>query len=296
MNVLTQVILPLILAFMMFTMGTTLEIADFRRVAQFPKAFLLGGFLQLLSLPALAFVLATAFLKSGSIEPAFAVGLIIIAACPGGVASNLMTHLSRGDTALSISLTAIISLISVLTIPLIVNLGLTHFLTDAEPVQLPLGHTVIGIFAITTIPVLLGMATNARAPEWCKRNEPLLTKLAGGLLLVLIIAGLFKDWQLLRDNFAVVGPLTLSLNLTTMLLAYGVSRLAKLNRPQSVAITFECGLQNGALAFFVSLTLLGSTQMMIPCGVYSLLMLLTAGALMLYFTRCVAKESSESCL
>jgi bile acid:Na+ symporter, BASS family len=285
LNVLTQVILPLILAFMMFTMGVTLVLDDFRRVAKFPKAFFLGSFLQLISLPVLAFLLASAWLNAGYIRPEFAVGLIIIAACPGGVTSNLMTHISKGDTALSISLTAIISLISVLTIPLIVNLGLSRFLSDSESAQLPLGTTVVGIFAITTVPVILGMITNAKFPQWCQQNEPWLAKAAGALLFLLIVAAMAKDWKLLQVNFAAVGPLTLSLNMVTMAMAYGVSRLVRLNRPQSVAITFECGLQNGALGIFVSLTLLKSTQMMMPCAIYSLLMMVTGTILMLVFAK-----------
>lgn len=284
MNIITQVALPLILAFIMFSMGLTLSLADFKRVAKFPKAFLVGSFLQLVSLPVLAFLIASTWLKTGSISPEYAAGLIIIAACPGGVTSNLMTHISRGDTALSISLTAVISLISVITIPPIVNFGLAHFLGSASQ-QLPLAKTVVGIFAITTLPVAIGMLVRAKAPDWTERAEPVAAKLAAVLLIVVILAAMAKDWRLLRDTFAGVGPLTLSLNLATMILAYGASRLVRLSRPQSVSITFECGLQNGALAIFVSLTLLESEMMMIPCGVYSLLMMVTGLALMAFWSR-----------
>lgn len=284
MNLITQVALPLILAFIMFSMGLTLGLADFKRVATFPRAFLIGTVLQLVSLPLLAFTIAAIFLKAGYITPAVAAGLIIISACPGGVTSNLMTHISRGDTALSISLTAVISVVSVFTIPPIVNLGLSHFMGAAEA-QLPLLKTVVGVFAITTLPVLMGMALRARAPEWTARNEPKVAKLSAILLLVVIVAAIAKDWRLLRDSFAGVGPLTLSLNLVTMMVAYGVARLLRLDRPQSVAITFECGLQNGGMAIFISLTLLESQEIMIPCGVYSLLMMVTGTMLMGFFAR-----------
>jgi BASS family bile acid:Na+ symporter len=283
-DVITQVALPLVLAFIMFSMGITLVWDDFKRVAKFPKPFFVGALLQLVSLPALAFLLATLWLKLGTIEPAFAVGLIIISACPGGVTSNLMTHISGGDTALSISLTAVISLITVITIPLIVNLGLSHFMGAAEA-QLPLLKTIIGIFAITTVPVLLGMVVKNKAPDWAERNEPFLAKVASVFLLIIILAAMAKYWALLKANFMTIGPLTLSLNLVTMLLAYGVARLLQLNRAQGVAITFECGLQNGATAIFVSLTLLESQQMMLPCGIYSLLMMVTGTLLMVFFAK-----------
>lgn len=268
----------------MFSMGITLTWEDFKRVAQFPKAFLIGSLLQLGSLPVLAFLIATLWLKLGTIEPAFAVGLVIVSACPGGVTSNLMTHISGGDTALSISLTAVISLVTALTIPLIVNLGLSHFLGAAEA-QLPMAKTVLGIFAITTVPVLLGMALRKRAPEWSEKKEPLMAKVASLCLLVVIVAAIAKYWVLLKQNLFTIGPMTLALNLATMALAFGVSRLLSLSRSQGVAITFECGLQNGATAIFVSLTLLESQEMMLPCGIYALLMMVTGTLLMLVFRQ-----------
>lgn len=290
MDVITQVALPLVLAFIMFSMGVTLVWDDFRRVAKFPRAFLVGAFLQLGSLPLLAFLLATLWLKLGAIEPAFAVGLMILAACPGGVTSNLMTHISGGDTALSISLTAVISLVTSVTIPIVVNLGLSHFMGASEA-QLPLGKTIAGIFVITTVPVLVGMFVKKKAPDWSLRNEPRMAKVSSFFLFLIIISAIAKYWGLLVEHFASIGPLTLSLNLVTMAVAYGVSRLLSLNRAQSVAITFECGLQNGATAIFVSLTLLGSQQMMLPCGVYSLLMMVTGALLMLFFARTKSASS-----
>ena len=220
MDVVTQVALPLVLAFIMFSMGLTLAWDDFRRVATFPKPFLVGAFLQLVSLPALAFLLASLWLKFGSIEPVFAVGLIIIAACPGGVTSNLMTHISGGDTALSISLTATISLATAVTIPLVVNLGLSHFMGQSD-VKLPLGQTVLGIFAITTVPVFIGMLVKQRAPEWTQRVEPGTAKISAVFLILIILASMAKYWTLLVENFLTIGPLTLSLNLITMALATG---------------------------------------------------------------------------
>ena len=132
MDIVTQVLLPLILAFIMFSMGLSLVVDDFKRVAKFPKAFMVGAFLQLVSLPVLAFIITKVWVSTGNVDPALAVGMIIIAACPGGVTSNLMTHLAKGDIALSISLTAIISVISVFTIPFIVNYGYTFFMENSR--------------------------------------------------------------------------------------------------------------------------------------------------------------------
>lgn len=291
-NPITQIALPLILAFIMFSMGITLVVDDFKRVAKFPKAFLVGSFLQMVTLPLLAFGLATVWMKYNGLEAAYAVGLLIIAACPGGVTSNLMAHMCKGDTALSISLTAIISLVTVITIPVIVNLGLGHFMGAEDSTQLPVAKTVAGIFAITTVPVLIGMLVKNKAPDWSLRNEALIGKLAAIFFVIILVAAIAKDWKLLVSSFSSVGPLTLALNVATLVFGYGVSRLLSLDRKQAVTITFECGLQNGTLAIFIALTLLHNEQMMIPCGVYSILMFITGGALMGLFRVTEPKEDA----
>jgi BASS family bile acid:Na+ symporter len=277
MGALTQIVLPLALAFMMFAMGLALVADDFRRVAVQPKAFAVGAVCQMVFLPAIALALALAWQAAFGLDPVMAVGLMILAACPGGVTSNLLTHLAKGDTALSISLTAVISLASVFTIPFIVNFAIGLFLGQ-EAVHLPLGQTVAGIFAITTIPVLLGMAVRRWAPASALRAEPPARIVAAGLFVLIVAGAVAAEWDLLTANFADVGAGVLALNLATMAMGWSVARAARLDRRAGIAISLETGLQNGTLAIFVAATLLGSEAMIVPAGVYSLIMFFTAGA------------------
>lgn len=293
MDIITQVILPLILAFIMFSMGLSLIVDDFKRVAKFPKAFMTGAVLQIFSLPVLAFFLTNFWVTTGSVDPAFAVGVIIIAACPGGVTSNLMTHLGKGDTALSISLTAVLSVVSVFTIPFIVNFGYSSFMEAGNTSALPIAKTIIGIFCITTLPVAIGMLINAKKPEFAARFEPKARAAATALFLLIIIAAVVKKWVPLSSSFTSVGPIILILNLLTMLLAYTVSRALRLDRAKRIAIVFECGLQNGTLAIMIAATFLKNELMMIPGGIYSLLMFFTGGAYLLYLIKSKKNDPTQ---
>ncbi len=277
MEPVTQILLPLILAFIMFSMGLALAIDDFKKVAQFPKAFFIGAFLQIVSLPLLAFLIAKLWFSLGLANSALAVGLIIIAACPGGVTSNLMTHLGKGDTALSISLTAIISLFSVLTIPFVVNYSHTIFMGSINSTPLPIAKTIGGIFCLTTVPVLIGMTIKAKKKDFAEWIEPITRKTATVFFILIVLAAIAKKWSLLANSFSIVGPMTLTFNLVAMLVAIATAKLTKLSRPQSIAITLECGLQNGTLAIMIALTFLQNEAMMIPGGIYSFFMFITGG-------------------
>lgn len=271
MNIVTQGILPLSLAFIMFSLGLALVVEDFRRVFRRPKDVLIGAVSQVLLLPMVAFAIAFTL----RLEPALAVGLIIIAACPGGVTSNLLTHLAKGDTALSVSLTAVFSLLSVLTLPLIVGLGVETFMGAAAP-DLAVAQIALGSFAIVALPVLAGMGVRRLAPAFAIRFERIARHLATALF-ALIIAGAIIS---LRDEigfyFAAAGVAALALNVMMMALAYGVARGARLGPRQKIAITLECGLQNGTLAIFVALSLIGNDLMSIPGAVYSVIMYVSA--------------------
>ena len=277
MDIVTQVILPGILAFIMFSMGLALTVDDFKRVAKFPKAFIVGCVLQMVSLPVIACIIARAWVDHGWLDSTMAIGLVIIAACPGGVTSNLMTHLGKGDTALSISLTAVIGVLSVFTIPFIVNYAFDFFLGSEQDKALPIGKTIVGIFAISTVPVILGMLIKAHWPKTADRWEPRARRGATVFFVLIVVAAFIKKWALIEDSFGDVGSAVLLLNLITMALAIGVSRLMGLSQARGVAITFECGLQNGTLAIMIALTFLGSEVMMVPAGIYSLLMFVTGG-------------------
>ncbi len=279
MNTIIQIVLPLALAFIMFSMGLDLTLNDFKRIGKFPKAFILGFVLQFVSLPVLAFGLAAVFMKFG-LAPEYAVGLVIIATCPGGVTSNMMTHLAQGDAALSIALTAVTSVVSVLTLPFLINLGLSTFMGAQNAVVLPIGKTIIGIFCITTVPVAIGMLIKHYKNKLATHWEPMARKLAAIFFVVIVMAAILKDWALIAENILTIGPMALLLNSLTMLVAFGASRLAKLDQSQTTAITYECGFQNGTLAIFITLTLLQNEKMMIPGGIYSILMFATA---LIYF-------------
>ncbi len=285
MNIITQIMLPLILAFIMFSMGLSLVVGDFKKIAKFPKAFAVGFFLQVVSLPLLGFLIAWIWTTYFNLSPSYAVGLVIIAACPGGVTSNLMTHLGKGDTALSISLTAVISILTLFTLPFIVNLSLSTFNGFTNPVQLEIGKTIVGIFLITTVPVILGMLFNAKWSELSASIEPGFRKLAAIFFVIIILAAVIKDWSLLISTFSTIVPSTLVLNLVTIGIALLAAKIFKLSISQGRALTFECGLQNGTLAIFVAVTLLKNEEFMLPGAIYSLLMFITGGIYLLTLLR-----------
>lgn len=263
-----QTLLPLALAFIMFYLGLTLVLADFRRVAQRPRALLVGLAGQMLLVPLAGFAVATLL----GLDPVMAVGLMVLAACPGGVSSGLLTHLARGDTALSLSLTAVTSLASMLTLPLILNLSLAHFMGSSLQAQLPLAPMVRSIFLLTTLPVLLGMLLRWKFPHKVARAQPIASKVATALFLLIVLATFWDQRAVLWQHLPTLGPATLLLNALVLGAAYLLATQARLHHTDRVAIVTECGLQNSALGIFVCLQLLASPAMSAPSVVYALLM------------------------
>jgi len=271
MNIFTAILLPAVVAIIMIAMGLALQLRDFTEVARAPKAVALGIGLQILVLP----VLGLAVISAWPMAPELAVGLMIIAACPGGPMSNLLTHLAHGDTALSISLTALVSLISIFSLPLIVGAALPHLLGEAAP-PMPLGGTILALSAMTLLPLAIGMTLRAQVPALACRVEPVARRAATGVFILFIIAAVIREWALVRDHLpSLAGPVML-LNLAAMSVAYLLARGSRQPPGRSVALTIECGIQNGSLAMFVGATLLGSEMMMLPGAAYGLLMFPTA--------------------
>ena len=271
---LTTVFLPLALFIIMLGMGLGLTLNDFKRVFVQPKAVILGLIAQLIVLPLIGFLLAMIF----PLSPELAVGVMIIAACPGGPTSNMVTYLVRGNVALSITLTAISSFITVFTIPIVVNLAMQNFMGEAVALQLPFLKTVIQIAVITFIPVTIGMLLHRYTPQVAAKVEKSV-KWLSLFFLGLIIAGLLlKERDNVLSFFFQVGGVTLTLNLLTMALGYAIATLGKLDESSAKAITVEVGIQNGTLAIAVATTLLNSPNMAIPAAIYSLLMFVTSGA------------------
>lgn len=273
-DLLTKVILPLSLFIVMYGIGLTLRLGDFRTVFRFPRALVVGLAAQMLLLPSVAFLIAVAFALPAEI----AMGLLIIALAPGGVTSNLFTYLARGDVSLSISLTAMVSLITPFTIPLVAALGMNHFMGSGSEFQIPIGKTVIQLLVITVVPVALGMLTLARWPRLAERIERVLRWFSVLLLLLIIALIVLKNAANMGSFFAQAGLATLVLNLSVLILGYLLAGWLKLPRAQAICIGFEVGIQNGTLALVVAGTLIGNAAMMIPAVTYSLIMFVTGAA------------------
>jgi len=265
----------------MGSLGLTLTSADFRRVLVAPRGVLLGLGNLLFVSPLLAFAAAEAF----SLDPVLAVGLVIMGAAPGGVMANLLTHLARGETALSITLTAISSLAATITIPLYLGLAINHFGADLDS-DVSLIGTVALVFAITVIPLSIGMAFRARHPVRAVAVEPRLKRAALVAFVVIVIGAVVSEWSKVTESFGSVAPAALALNLAAMTISFTLGRLARLPDRQSTAIALELGLHNGTLTIAVAATI--DDQLAIPAAVYSAFMFLTA----VPFARFMARRNA----
>jgi len=272
MNIVTDVILPLALAFIMFALGLGLTGADFSRVIKQPRDFFVGAFSQIILLPIIAFILV----KIWPISPELAIGVMIIAAAPGGVTSNLLTSYAKGDVALSISLTAIISLLCVITIPFIVFTSV-NLLSDANIIQdISLIEISRNMFLIVTVPVILGMLFKKFVSGITLKFEPIAKKISIILFILVLLGAIAAERKNVISYFAQAGLITLVLNVVMMLVAYYVAQLFATGLKQKKCIAIECGLQNGTLAIFVATFIFGGGMYVIPAATYSLIMFATS--------------------
>lgn len=279
-EILKQLALPVALFAVLFGMGLSLVPADFRRVLLRPKAKIVGLTCQLLLLPAVAFCLALLFRLPGEL----AVGLMVLAACPGGATSNVITHLSKGDTALSVTLTAISSVVCVFTIPWVVGLAMDWFLGAAAEVRLPFWKTLGQLTLVTILPIICGMAVRRLHPTLAGRLERP-ANIFSLVFLALIIAAAVSREKDLVHQFVVAGPAAITLNLVMMLLGFAAGWLFGLPRGQRVTIAIETGIQNGTLALGITLGLLESARIAMPSVVYSLFMFLSGAFMIVWFGR-----------
>ena len=272
MNIVTDVILPLALAFIMFVLGLGLTGGDFLRVIKQPRDFFVGAFSQIILLPIIAFILV----KVWPVAPELAIGVMIIAAAPGGVTSNLLTSFAKGDVALSISLTAIISLLCVITIPFIV-LTSVGLLSDTNIAQdISLFNMSRDMFLIVTVPVILGMLLRRFASGAALKCEPIAKKVSIALFVLVLLGAIIAERENVISYFAQAGLITLLLNVVMMIVAYYVAHLLASGKEQKKCITIECGLQNGTLAIFVATSIFGGGMYVIPAATYSLIMFATS--------------------
>ena len=273
-SVLSTYFMPATLVVIMLGLGLSLTLADFRRVLLFPRAIFIGLVCQMLLLPLLCYGLAVAF----ALPPVLAVGLMLLAASPGGAAANLFSHLARGDVALNLTLTAVNSLLSLLTLPLIVNLALTAFMGEGKVLPLQ-SDKIIQVFAMVLIPVSIGMLIRHHRPDLAQRVDRPFRIISAVFLALVVTAAVIKERALIGSAVQEVGLAALVFNLGSMALGYGLPRLLRLNQRQSIAIGMEVGIHNGALAITIasSPNLLNNSAMAIPPAIYSLIMFFTAG-------------------
>ncbi|MBA3499880.1 MAG: bile acid:sodium symporter family protein [Myxococcota bacterium] len=274
-NVITSVLLPVALGVIMLGLGLSLTIADFKRVIVYPKAVAIGLACQMLILPFVCLGIAHAF----DLPPVLAVGLMLLAASPGGATANLFSHLAKGDVALNITLTAVNSVLSLLTLPLIVNLSLEHFLGEGKAIPLQFSK-VVSVVAIVLVPVAIGMVIRSKKPDVADRMDKPVRILSAVFLLLVIGSAVFNERDKLGTYFKEVGMAALAFNLASMAVGFFIPLIARVERKQAIAIGMEIGIHNGTLAIAIASSpqLLNNGMMAIPPAIYSLIMFFTAAA------------------
>ncbi|WOT06912.1 bile acid:sodium symporter family protein [Shewanella youngdeokensis] len=270
----TQVI-PVCIFLIMMGMGLSLIPADFNRVLKYPKAAAVGLSNQLILLPIIGFALANIM----PLEPEFAVGVMLLVLCPGGTTSNMFSHLAKGDVALSVTMTAIASVLTVFTIPIILNWSLLHFMGAGNEFKLPIITTMISLMKLTIVPIMVGMTIKHYLPKLADSTQVYVSKFGILFLTLLIIFLTYIQQDIVVDAFIAAGPVSLLLNLSTMALGYYTSKWCGLNMAQRTSITIEVGLQNSTLSMFMALSLLANYKMSFTPAIYTLIMLFTAGIL-----------------
>ena len=280
MGIVIDIFLPLALAFIMLALGLGLTGADFLRVLKQPRDFFVGAISQIILLPIIAFIL----IKVWPISPELAIGVMIIAAAPGGVTSNILTSFAKGDVALSISLTAIISLLSVITIPFIVVTSLSLLNEENLFKDISLISMALNMFFIVTVPVIIGMLFRKFASNTAIRFESIAKKISAVLFVIVLLGAILAERENIVSYFAQAGLITLALNVTMMIIAFYLAQLLGTGLAQKKCIAIECGLQNGTLAIFVATSLFGGGVYVIPAATYSLIMFVTS-LVFVFFVR-----------
>tara|TARA_B100000676_G_scaffold64606_1_gene64089 strand:+ start:522 stop:1373 length:852 start_codon:yes stop_codon:yes gene_type:complete len=266
-------IAPIALALIMLGLGASLTVKDFTRVAQNPKEFFVGLICQLVLLPIIAYLLII-ILKT-PIE--LALGVMLIAAAPGGVTSNVLTKFANGDVALSISLTAITSLISIVSVPYIVFLSIEIFNINYVSGDVSMLGISLKMFFVVTVPVITGMILRKLANNFIENNMRIIEKISIGLFIIVFVAIYIEEWDSIIMFLTTAGTIALILNITMMIVGYYVAKFFASGIAQRRCISLECGLQNGTLAVFVGTQLFGTNMTyMVPTAAYALIMMATS--------------------
>lgn len=284
-----DIFLPLSLVFIMFTLGLGLTSSDFTNLMYKPKPFFIGIMNQMLILPLVAFIIISTL----GIAKEVAVGMMILASCPGGVTSNMITKLAQGDTALSISYTAVISILTIFTLPIITGVSMNHFMgADAPPLNiLSLGLTM---FFITAVPVGIGMLVRSKKKSFADTFDPTATRISTVLFVIIILGALASEWDTFVNNFFQLGPAIVLLIVIMLFVAYTSSNWLKMNKKQSITVAIESGIQNGTVGITVGNLILnpasGLSILSIPSGVYSILMYFICLPFVFWYVRNRSQE------
>lgn len=287
-DLLTQLLLPAGLMFIMFSLGVSLTVDDFRRVFRFPRAFAVGLVCHFILLPLVGYFVVTAWGVTG----AMAVGFMLIAACPTGTTSNLLTYFGRGDVALAVSFTAVAGIVSIVTVPFILAWSLEHFLGAGRRVDFPVAQVMGQILIVMGIPVALGMWLRAKAPSFSRRWQPKLGTLSALIFLAIVFASVAKHWAMFLEHTPRLAPLVFSINVVMMLLGFGLSRLARVDLRQSATVAIESSVQNAALAIVIAGSILKDDVMLLPGSIYGVLMYFTGIAFVFVMRRFLPLRSA----
>lgn len=282
MDLLINVGLPLSLAIIMLSLGIGLEVADFRRVISRRYPFAIGAVCQVVLLPVAAFITVKLF----ALPPEIAVGFMLLSFCPGGVTSNILSKLARADVALSVSLTAVISLLSIVTVPILAAWSVAHFMGEDAP-EVSIGGLALAMFLITTLPVAIGVTLRSFATDFANRIDAPLSKLATVLFVLIVFAALAGNWQLFVDNLGIMGTGLISLNIALLLIGLGLARAANLSWNESKSISIETGIQNSTLGITLAALITGTesgfSPLALPAAVYGITMYGVAIPFLIWF-------------
>ena len=279
-----DIFLPLSLVFIMFTLGLGLTVSDFTNIFREPKAFGVGILNQMIILPIVAFIIVSFF----ELKEEMAVGMMILACCPGGVTSNIVTKLAKGDTALSISYTAVVSIATVFTLPIITGFSMAHFMgADAPPINiLSLGITM---FLITAIPVGTGLLLNTKKTKFSMSFEPIASKISTVLFIIIVVGALASEWDAFIDNVGTLGPAIIVLIITMLFIGYNSAQWLRIGKKKAVTIAIESGIQNATVGITIGNLILsqggGLSILSLPSGVYGILMYMVCLPFVFWFLK-----------
>lgn len=282
--------LPVSLFIIMIGIGMTLTPRDFRQVAVYPRGIIVGTVAQILIMPALAFLIIAVF----NLSPLIAVGLVVIAACPGGTTSNLFALMARGNVALSIVLTVLANLITIVSLPLFTNLALELYMGENEAIRLPIERTIMTLGLIVLLPIVIGMTLRNYFPEKSQKAEGIVSIFGGVVLAVLVVALVYGVRDQLGELLSQAGPAAIALNLAGIGIGLGISRMTGLTQRESMAVAVELGIKNGTIGLLVTLNLLESETMSVPSAVYGVLMFFFGFLLTLYGRKYIPQPSQNA--